>query len=558
MKKLNKAILLALVVVGFGLPLASYTLNYLNRYSLPQLLMQIPDLGYLQLIYLLTLVFIVAMLLRRWQLGRALLWPFKAIWTVLHWLGAALWALLRPSPIGFLSGWKSFWLLNRWHKGFLLDGKNKHLSQKKSFQSAVSVGGVGTGKSTVQVIPNLLTLENCSMVVTDVSGELYQATSGHLAKKGFNIQVLNLMDTSRSLGYNPLHNPRTTTEIQKLAHLLVSSGETGNDPFWSQGAERIMGILMQCLKNRSQERGETDTCNLANLRYLLNNFDAHLHQPPGQISKLDRFVMESTLNDRSTFNEYKGFTTATNDKTMLSFLSTANTSLSMLSNTDVQQLTARHEFDFDRLRKQKTVIYVMVKQQDFNYYQFLVSAFFTDLIHHLLQDLNSSHLPTYLLLDEFGSSMTIPGFSTFAATARKYKVGFWLFLQSLSQLEARYDKQEAETILDSLASEMYFPGQSIDTASRLQRRLGSQYNTEQQRHQQLMSETQIIEMKDDELLLLHGNKRPVKLKTKPFYKRSDMKRWCQAGAAKLPTSSTAPLQWVDLQSSKPRVRVPPA
>ncbi|MCH7658343.1 MAG: type IV secretory system conjugative DNA transfer family protein, partial [Bacteroidetes bacterium] len=104
------------------------------------------------------------------------------------------------------------------------------------------------------VLPNLYTLANeeCSVVVTDTSGELYAESSGYLANKGFDIKVLNLMDTSASEGYNPLASVTTFADVSQVAHVLIRSALPDNrgDPFWSFGAERLIRIVVQCLKNR--------------------------------------------------------------------------------------------------------------------------------------------------------------------------------------------------------------------------------------------------------------------------------------------------------------------
>lgn len=460
-----------------------------------------------------------------------------------------LWRGIAPRQgARFMPASQSVGLLNRFHQGFVLDGKHGRLSQKASFQSVVAIGGMGKGKSTTQVIPNLLTLDNCSMVVTDTSGELYQQTSGYLAAQGFDVQVLNLINPQESFGYNPLHSPESFTDVQKLAHLLIDSAEvSGGDPFWGEGAKKILRILIQCLKNREKrtsttaEQNDLNCCNLANLRFLLNHFDAH-NSEAGQ-SKMDQFVMENTLDDPTTFHDYRGFTTAINPKTMLSFLSTADTALAALANPELCQLTAQHDFDFKKMRTQKTVIYVLVQQQDLSFYRFLLNAFYTDLIRHLLLDLNPSNLPVYLLLDEFGH-LKIPDFPVFATTARKYKVGLYPFLQSLSQLEAQYGREGAATIMDGLQTEVYFSGVGLDTARSLSQRIG-QKMAEKGHFRHLMTESEIIRMKDDEVLILHSNKEPMKRKVVPFYKQSSLRRRSKMAPCPLPKRPPEPVRYIN-------------
>ena len=114
-----------------------------------------------------------------WVLGSALnVWPLNQMFS----------GLGKSSPLIFSVGY--FFAGRRWegarymgaveeakflsprNKGWLVDGKSKRVTEQVSYQSMLTVGGMGKGKSSVFVIPNLYTLDNRSMVVTDTSGEL--------------------------------------------------------------------------------------------------------------------------------------------------------------------------------------------------------------------------------------------------------------------------------------------------------------------------------------------------------------------------------------------------
>lgn len=432
----------------------------------------------------------------------------------------------------FLRGWDHWKLLSRYHKGLLVDGHRYRLTEKASFESVLTIGGMGRGKSSTFVIPNLLTLDDCSFVISDTSGELYTRTSGALARRGYQIRVLNLIDPTRSETYNPLVNAATFTEIGQVAEIIIRSALQGgqNDRFWNSGAEKILRILIQCLRNN----GDPAFMNLANVKHLLTNFDSHL-VPPGQLGKLDQFIHGATQNDPTTWADYRGFVNG-NQKTMLSFLTTADTALNALGNPQIASLTATSSIDFGELRRRKTALYVIVRQQDMVYYQFLLNLFYTDLFGQLLGNLQNAKRPVYLMLDEFGH-LQIPNFLTFATTARKYRVGFWIFLQSLSQLEARYGRHDAATILNGLQTEIYLPGQSLETARQLEARLGRLAGTGNTAGQPLMSADEIIRMKDDRALLLHSNKRPALIRAKPYFRQGWMKREGKRTAIALPVSS---------------------
>jgi type IV secretory pathway TraG/TraD family ATPase VirD4 len=140
-----------------------------------------------------------------------------------------------------------------------------------------------------------------------------------------------------------------------------------------------------------------------------------------------------------------------------------------------------------------------------------------------MNDIDDNNLPVYMMLDEFGH-LQIPSFDVFATTARKYKIGFWIFLQSLSQLEARYGRDGAQTILDGLQTEVYLPGVSLKTAAELSRRMGKSDEEVGNyiRERAIMNETEIIQLEEGNSLIFHAGRPPVKLKIKPFYKQYKM------------------------------------
>ncbi len=272
---------------------------------------------------------------------------------------------------------------------------------------------------------------------------------------------------------------------------------------------------------------------LADVQYWLNHFDAHAGG-----GRLDGFIVENTLDDPATYEDYHGFSTTAPEKMLLSFVSTAATSLALLGNADIANLLSRHDFDFPGMKERKTALYVLVRQQDMGTFAFILSLFYTELMNALLRD-RGGRLPVWLLLDEFGH-LTIPNFPVFATTARKYKVGFWLILQSLAQLTERYGDTGARTILGGIGTESYFGGMDLDTAHDISGRLGTAFRLDWLQpsaglHEKpLMRPDELIRLRDNDLLVLHANRDPVRLATLPFYHRGDLRKRAAMGAVGLP------------------------
>ncbi len=451
-------------------------------------------------------------------------WTFKGLFTSIGWLFG-----LGGSSARFMSIWEKASILSSRNKGILMDGRSARLSEKDSYQSLLIQGGMGRGKTSVIVMPNLLMppADEPSFVISDTSGEIYQKTSGYLHDRGYRIRALNLIDPKKSETYNPLAGALAPQQIADVAKTLIASshsqsGGKASDPFWEQAAEKLIRILAQCLINQGNPR----YCNLANLRHLVTSFDAHV-AGPGKLGKIDQFVLANTQNDPLTFASYQAFVQG-NFKAIQSVLMTADVALDGVATPEIASLTQSNSLDLNELRTRKTALYIIVNQTDMELYAFLLNLFYAELFKSLLKDARNPGNPVWLFLDEFGH-LSINGFEVFATTSRKYKVAFALFLQSMAQLENKYGRSKAKIIQEALGSEIYFPGMALDTAKELEARLGSINRTP------LRAANELIRMKDNQALLLNSNRPPVVLKTKPYFKRGDLNRRSKLPQAILPT-----------------------
>lgn len=453
---------------------------------------------------------------------------FKTLWGTVKFLVGPL---AGGETARFMGWWQGLWLLSSHNKGFLVDGRKSRLSETATYQSFLVQGGVGTGKTSTYVMPNILNFPSTkpSFVITDTSGEIYAATSGYLQSQGYNIRVLNLMNASQSEGYNPMQGLGGAQDVAQLAQTLIKSKNPGNrlggsDPFWDQAAEKLLRILTQCLMNLGQPQFQ----NLANLRHLVLSFDSHI-SPPNQLGSMDQFVIGATQNDPNTFAAYQSFVNG-NLKVIQSVLMSADVALDAIATPEMANLTATSTYAFDELRQGPTAFYVMVNQTQMGYFSFVLNMFYTELFAYLLSDVSKCQQPVWLFLDEFGH-LALPDFPVFATTARKYRVSFTLLVQSLAQLEHRYSIPEMKTIREAIGTEIYLSGSSLETARHLEARLGRRSKGP------LMPAHEIVRMDQDQALLLHANEFPALLKTKRFFERSSLLARAKLSPAALPNNN---------------------
>ena len=435
-------------------------------------------------------------------------------------------------------------LLASSNNGLVLDGVDARLTADDSFRNLAVVATTGAGKTSSFILPNLLTLDDCSIVATDPSGTLYERTSGDLKSRGFDVVRLDPVNLAASIGYNPLSRANTFPEMQEVAHILIRTPNAGAkvDPFWVSGAEEITSIFIKCLKNHP----DADRyANLANLQYLLNSFSS--------ADALLPFVA-ATAPDDATYHAFKGFSSQ-NEKTMQGLVSQAKSALTMLSDPDVARLTARSSFDFERLRKRKTALFLVFPQNRVSYYSLLANLFYTQLFHYCLDDraYRAEALPIYFLLDEFGH-LTIPDFPAIITTTRARRISLSLVLQSVSQLEERYGRQGAHTILNGgVASRLFFSGMDIDTATELARTIGDVHMEHMDargsiriERQALMTPPALRAMPDNQVLYLFANKRPALVQVTPYYANKAMKRRTDGAPVKVTGAVAKTVEFVPL------------
>ena len=155
------------------------------------------------------------------------------------------------------------------NKGLLLDGHESRLSEPNSFQNTCVIAGVGAGKTTRYVIPNVLDRagHKCSIVVNDPKGEIYDYTAGYMKTKGFNVISIDPENLTETDYFNPLLEATNDKELEQVAEILIrASGMSSKDKdIWSQGAIRLVSVLLKLLKEASEVKPEYFT--LGNLYY---------------------------------------------------------------------------------------------------------------------------------------------------------------------------------------------------------------------------------------------------------------------------------------------------
>lgn len=398
-------------------------------------------------------------------------------------------------------------ILSNGNSGFCLTG-NQNLSVKHSYQNALIIGGTGTGKSSVVLIPSLFTM-NSSFIVHDPSGELIHKSAGYLKSKGYEIKILNFTSPEFSIRYNPLIRANNSSDIQKVASLLIEiSLGKGKEPFWNTQAVALLSIIILILKKQDSEFQ-----NLYNVRQLLNRLGS-------DNEAVD--LLFSRYADETLFSEYKSFL-AYDEKVVNGVIATCKAALQIFSDESVASVTSDDSLEFSDLRNKPVALFIQNSVADQRYYSVITSLFFEQFFSYLLSRFpEKDEKDIFLLIDE-ASSLNLPTLPLAVANVRKHHAGIMLLIQDFAQLIHHYGQYDSNAIKANCFAKMYFTGQSLESAKELEQTLGK-YEYKDVNNvkviRPLMTNDEIRIMKNTHALIICGNHRPVMAKLTPYYKKS--------------------------------------
>ncbi|MGE0637682.1 MAG: type IV secretory system conjugative DNA transfer family protein [Bacteroidia bacterium] len=423
------------------------------------------------------------------------------------------------------------------------DGK---ISRDLSFRHCCVIAPSGGGKTSTVLIPTALELDNCSAIILDPAGELFEKTSGEFERKGFTVKILDFTDPDVSIGFNPLLTANSSTELNILGEALFASAKkTSKDSFWPTMAARLVVLLFKIQKKLPKPQQT-----LANTLYLLNILQ-------GDPRKIDQLFVKYA--DDKLFAEYKAL--VKHDQRLLSsILATAQSSLGIFDDEAIALVTSKNTLDFKTLRNEKMALFIHIPVTDAKYLSFLAEIYFAQLFRFCMSHtVTEDVLNMFIIGDELGS-LTIQGFPEAMANLRKYSVSITFAIQSKSQLIERYGKQDAETIYQNSYSKIIFGGMEIELAKEFEKRMGKWTFVNENGKEgvrEVMTASELVHLPEGSAFYVPGPNRPTILEMHPYYENSRMTRKANRPPAKVKGDAPKTVSYIEFPELKivPKVQV---
>ena len=417
-------------------------------------------------------------------------------------------------------------------------------------KNIVVIGGSGSGKTRFFVKPSVMQM-NCSMVITDPKGTLIEECGKMLAKgppkkdnngnimkdksgkvvhEPYVIKVLNTINFSKSLHYNPFAYIRSEKDILKLVTTIIvntkGEGEKASEDFWVKAEKLLYTALIAFI----WYEGDEEEKNLNTLLDLLNESETREEDETYQ-NPVDMMFQELEERDPQHFavRQYKKYKMAAG-KTAKSILISCGARLAPFDIAELREIMSYDEMELDKIGDRKTALFLIMSDTDttFNFVIAMLQSQLFNLLCDKADDEYGGRLPVHVrvIADEFANIGQIPQFDKLIATIRSREISASIILQSQSQLKAMY-KDSADTILGNCYTTLFLGGKEKTTLKEMSELLGKEtidlYNTSETRSNQKSfglnyQKTGKQLMTEDEIAVMDGGKCILQIRgARPFF-----------------------------------------
>ena len=424
-----------------------------------------------------------------------------------------------------------------------LDGK-KH---RRNLNTVV-IGGSGAGKTRFYAKPNIMQC-NTSFVVLDPKGEIIRSVGYLLEENGYEVKVIDLIDMSKSLGYNPFHYIQSDKDVLKLITNLIRNttpkGSSTNDPFWEKSETALLEALMLYLYHYAPEDEQNFTMVMEMLNYAEVKEDEEDYESP-----LDELFKRLEMIDSNSLalKQYKIYKQAAG-KTAKSILISVGVRLAAFNLEELASLTKYDEMELEQIGERKTALFAIIPDND-STFNFVVGMLYTQLFQMLYYQADYVHggelpVPVHFLMDEFANVALPDEFDKLLSTMRSRQIFVSIILQNLAQIKALY-KDSWESILGNCDETYYLGGNEQSTHKYISELLGKEtldtntfgkssgrsgnYSTNyQQTGRELLTADEVRLLDNNYGLLFIKGERPVKDKKYDLLKHPNIKKTLDGG-----------------------------
>ncbi|MBR3397033.1 MAG: type IV secretory system conjugative DNA transfer family protein, partial [Lachnospiraceae bacterium] len=247
-------------------------------------------------------------------------------------------------------------------EGLTMDSRPKDPKYARN-KNVLIIGGSGSGKTRFYVTPNIMQLHS-SYVITDPKGTIIENVGTLLLAAGYKVKVLNTVNFSKSMHYNPFSYIHSEKDILKFVNVIMANtkgeGEKSGEDFWVKAERLLYCALIGYIWYEAPEREQ----NFSMLLDLINASQAKDEDEDFQ-SPVDILFnrLKSWDPEHFAVRQYTKFKLAAG-KTLKSILVSCGARLAPFDIKELRDLTEYDELSIDMIGERKTALFLIMSDTD--------------------------------------------------------------------------------------------------------------------------------------------------------------------------------------------------
>lgn len=413
------------------------------------------------------------------------------------------------------------------------------------------IGTTRSGKGELFMFPTIDLYSRASikssLIINDPKGELYSGSKETLEKRGYRVELLNLLQPMNSMSYNPLqliidaYREKDYSTAQSLVKTLTYTlyyKPGSKDPFWQISAMSLVNALILAVCDECIKSGDLHKITLYTVANMLSELGSK-EDVTGK-NELDNYFerldsMSVAKMQYATSNFSKGSTRG-------GIFATAMSELQIFTMDEIAKLTSKNSINLKDIgfkSSDNRPVALFMTAPDFDKSNHVIASIFVRQLYYVLakeatfNESGACDREVVFLLDEFGSMPPIEGMDSIVTVCLSRNIRFNLVVQAISQLKKSYG-DDYNTILGNCSNKFYIFTNELKTAEEFSKLLGdktivaysrsgeildtTKHQTESVDSRKLLTPDELMHLEEGEIVIVRGTKRSDlnRNKTKPF------------------------------------------
>ncbi|MFB7141699.1 VirD4-like conjugal transfer protein, CD1115 family [Gottfriedia sp. NPDC056225] len=207
--------------------------------------------------------------------------------------------------------------------------------------------------------------KQASMILNDPKGELFAASKDTLEKRGYHVEVLNLLDPLQSMSYQILQlvikhykqgNYAQAQQSANTVSFMLFNDPNSKDPFWQNSSISLCNALILAICDKCTKEGREDQITMYSVANMLNTLGSKTikYNDGSEDNALDLYFRN--LPDDSAAKMQYATSNFTSGNTRGGIFSNTSSKLSIFTIDNVAKMTSKSSFDLKKVGFGRAVV----------------------------------------------------------------------------------------------------------------------------------------------------------------------------------------------------------